>query len=57
MLFNNLSKNDQRRFVLNRWIMKESAFKWQKNKSPVDYMDSSGIGILIFVFKSKLIKL
>lgn len=36
MLFNNLSKNDQRRFVLNRWIMKESAFKWQKNKSPVD---------------------
>lgn len=36
ILFNDLNKDYQRTFVLNRWIMKESAFKWQKNKSKID---------------------
>ena len=36
IIFNNLHDINQRRFVLNQWIMKESSFKWQKNKSPND---------------------
>ena len=36
IIFNNLNKNNQRKFVLNHWIMKESSFKWQKNKLPFD---------------------
>jgi len=36
IIFNNLRDLNQRRFVLNQWIMKESAFKWQKTKSPND---------------------
>ena len=36
MNFKNLQDCNQRRFVLNHWIMKESSFKWQRNKSPND---------------------
>ena len=35
-IFHDLNVRNQRLFVLNNWIMKESAYKWQRNKRPND---------------------
>ena len=36
IIFRNLNHSSQRKFVLNHWIMKESAFKWQSKKMSGD---------------------